>query len=181
MSSYCNFASGDPLHGPYHDREYGFPESDEAVLFERMVLEIMQAGLNWTLILNKRPAFREAFEGFNVDHVASYGETDRNRLLADATIVRNHLKIDATIHNARQIQLLRESHGGFAGWIAVQQPSTKDEWVKCFRKQFKFMGGEICGEFLMSIGYLPGAHREDCPIFAKIAKHNPAWIQAKKD
>lgn len=177
MSAYCDYAIGDPVHGPYHDKEYGFPETDEAVLFERMVLEVMQAGLNWGLILKKRPAFQVAFEGFEVDRIAAYGEKERDRLLNDAGIVRNRLKIDATIHNAKQVQLLRDSDGGFANWIDAQFPLPKDEWVKRFKKQFKFMGGEICGEFLMSIGYLPGAHRDDCPTFAKIAKQNPAWMK----
>ena len=179
MSSYCDFAPGDPLHGPYHDSEYGFPAFDEAVLFERMCLEIFQAGLNWGLILKKRPAFRAAFEGFAVDRVAAYGEPERARLMADAGIVRNRLKIDAAIANARRIQGLRETDGGLAAWIAAAHPRDKDAWVKLFRQQFKFMGGEIVGEFLMSLGYLPGAHRDDCPVFAEIAKLSPPWVAAR--
>ena len=81
MTYYCDFAIGNETHGPYHDREYGFPIDDETELFERLMLEINQAGLNWELILKKRQGLREAYEGFDVDRVASYGEADRTRLL----------------------------------------------------------------------------------------------------
>ena len=173
---YCDFAPGHPLHGPYHDREYGFPVEAESVLFERLALEINQAGLSWELMLKKRTNFRAAFEGFEVDRVAAYGEAERARLLADAGIIRNRLKVDAVIENARRIQALRESHGSFAAWLAAQHPLAKDGWVKLFKKTFKFTGGEITGEFLMSIGYLPGTHREDCPVFARIAALEPPWM-----
>ena len=175
---YCDFAPGHPLHGPYHDREYGFPVTDEATLFERLALEINQAGLSWELMLKKRENFRVAFEDFEVDRVAAYGAAERDRLLADAGIIRNRLKVDAAIENARRIQALRESHGGFAAWLAAQHPLGKDGWVKLFKKTFKFTGGEITGEFLMSIGYLPGTHREDCPVYARIAALDPPWMRA---
>ncbi|MEE8505059.1 MAG: DNA-3-methyladenine glycosylase I [Kiloniellales bacterium] len=178
MTSYCDFAPGHPLHGPYHDREYGFPVEDESVLFERLVLEINQAGLSWELMLKKRAGFRAAFEGFEVDRVAAYGAAERARLLADAGIIRNRLKVDAVIENARRIQALRDGHGSFATWLAAQHPLPKDAWVKLFKKTFKFTGGEITGEFLMSIGYLPGAHREDCPVAARIAALRPPWMAA---
>ena len=179
MGSYCDFAAGHPLHGPYHDEEYGFPIEDESALFERLLLEINQAGLNWELILKKREGFREAYEGFDVDRVADYGEQDRERLLADARIVRNRLKVNAAIVNAGVIRDMRESHGGFASWLRAHHPLEKEEWVKLFRKTFKFTGGEITGEFLMSIGYLPCPHREDCPVYAKIAQLDPPWMDRK--
>ena len=174
MSSYCDFAPGHPLHGPYHDHEYGFPQRDEAVLFERLLLEINQAGLSWETILRKRDGFRSACGGFDVDTVAAYGEHDRNRLLADAGIIRNRMKIDAAIHNAQVIRGLRDSHGGFAQWLDAQatldgKPRDKAAWVKLFKRTFKFTGGEITGEFLMSLGYLPGAHRAGCPALKRIA------------
>jgi len=175
MDWYCDFAIGDEIHGPYHDQEYGFPIDDESQLFERLLLEINQAGLNWELILKKREGFREAYDGFDVDRIAAYGEADRERLLGDARIIRNKLKVNAAIMNARVIQDLRESHGGFAGWLRAQHPLSKDEWVKLFKKTFKFTGGEITGEFLMSIGYLPCPHREDCPVYPEILKLNPPW------
>lgn len=175
LSWYCDIAPGHPFHGPYHDAEYGFPLTDEAALFERLTLEIFQAGLSWLIVLKKRDGTRAAFDGFDVDTVAAYGEADIARLVADARIIRNRRKIAATIENARRVQALRASHGGFAAWIAANHPRQKDEWVALFRKTFVFMGGEVVGEFLMSIGYLPGAHREDCPAFARIAPLNPAW------
>ncbi len=177
MSSYCDFAPGHPVHGPYHDKEYGFPQDGESELFERLVLEINQAGLSWETILKKREGFRLAYSGFDVDKVARYGEKDRVRLLADAGIIRNRLKVDAAIHNAKVVQSLRESHGGFLQWIETHHPLAKPEWVKLFKKTFRFTGGEITGEFLMSLGYLPGAHRTDCPAFKQAAKQKPAWMR----
>ena len=176
MSGYCDIAIGDPLHGPYHDREYGFPVQDETLLFERLIFEINQAGLSWALILRKQEGFRATYDGFDVDTVASYGEADVARLLEDERIVRNRLKVNAAIHNARIVQGMRDSHGGFAGWIASHHPLRKPDWVKLFKKTFKFTGGEITGEFLMSIGYLPGAHKDDCPVQVEIAKHGPPWL-----
>jgi len=177
MSGYCDFAPGHPVHGPYHDKAYGFPQTGESELFERLILEINQAGLSWETILRKREGFRKAYSGFNVDKVARYGEKDRTRLLADAGIIRNRLKVDAAIHNAQVIKGLRDSHGGFVQWIEAHHPLLKPEWVKLFKKTFRFTGGEITGEFLMSLGYLPGAHREDCPAFKRAAKQKPAWMR----
>ena len=178
MSGYCLYAPGDPLHAPYHDREYGFPQRDEAVLFERLVLEINQAGLSWGLMLKKRESFRLAFRGFEVDKVARFGERDVQRLLADAGIIRNKLKVAAAIENAKRIRALRQSHGSFADWLDAQHPLSKPDWVKLFKRTFLFTGGEITGEFLMSLGYLPGAHREDCPVYRKLAKKRPPWMTA---
>ena len=178
MSGYCDIAPGHPLHGPYHDHEYGFPQREEAVLFERLLLEINQAGLSWETMLRKRDGFRAAYSGFEVDRVARYGERDRARLLADPGIIRNRLKVEAAIHNARIIQQLRDTHGGFAAWLDAHHPLPKAEWVKLFKKTFRFTGGEITGEFLMSLGYLPGAHRQDCPAYRRAAKQRPPWMVA---
>lgn len=175
-AAYCLAAPGSPLHGPYHDTEYGFPARDEAVLFERLVLEINQAGLSWATILRKRDAFRLAFAGYDIDEVAAFGPGDFERLMADAGIVRNRLKIAAVIDNARRIQELRTSHISFAAWLDAHHPRPLPEWVKLFRRTFRFTGGEIVNEFLMSLGYLPGAHEETCPVFAAIREHNPPWI-----
>src|SRR5678815_2848053 len=109
--SYCTAAPGHPFHGPYHDREYGFPQRDDAVLFERLVLEINQAGLSWLTILQKREAFRRAFDGFDPARIARYGAREKKRLLADAGIIRNRLKVEAAIDNAKRILELRESYG----------------------------------------------------------------------
>jgi DNA-3-methyladenine glycosylase I len=179
MSLYCDAAPGHPFHGPYHDHEYGFPLHDDAALFERLVLEINQAGLSWLTILKKKENFHRAFDGFDVDTVAAYGERERARLLADEGIIRNRLKVDAVIENARRLQELRQSHGSFAGWLDAHHPMSKDEWVKLFKKTFRFTGGEIVNEFLMSTGYLPGAHHEACPVYARVLQSNPAWAQRR--
>src|ERR1700732_1018858 len=109
--SYCTIAPGHSYHGPYHDREYGFPISDDAALFERLVLEINQAGLSWLTILTKRENFRRAFDQFDLDKVAAYGSRERERLLADAGIIRNRLKVDATIENAARLVAIRRHPG----------------------------------------------------------------------
>lgn len=178
MTGYCDYAPGDPLHAPYHDGEYGFPARDEAVLFERLILEINQAGLSWGLMLRKREGFRAAYHGFDVERVASYGERDVARLLADPGIVRNRLKIGAAVHNAGVVLALRDSNGGFAAWLDAHHPQDKADWVKLFKKTFRFTGGEITGEFLMSLGYLPGAHRANCPVHARILALDPPWARA---
>src|SRR5512142_2054008 len=108
-AAYCLAAPGHPLHGPYHDSEYGFPAAEEAVLFERLTLEINQAGLSWLTVLKKRAAFRAAFADFGVDRVADFGAAETLRLMADPGIVRNRQKIEAVIANARRIQELRYS------------------------------------------------------------------------
>jgi DNA-3-methyladenine glycosylase I len=158
------------VHASYHDTEYGFPVQDESVLFERLALEIMQAGLSWETVLKKRAALRRAFDGFEVDRVATYGEKQVQRLLADAGIIRNRLKIRAIIANARTLVTLRAEAGGFYAWLMVHHPQDKAAWVRLFKKTFLFTGGEIVGEFLMSIGLLEGAHRKDCPVYRKIQK-----------
>ncbi len=175
--TYCAAAPGHPFHGPYHDTEYGFPSSEERVLFERLTLEIFQAGLSWLTVLKKRAAFAEAFAGFDLDRVAGFSKRDIARLLADPGIIRNRLKIEATIENAKRLQQLRESHGSFAGWLDAHHPLSKEEWVKLFRKTFRFTGGEIVGEFLMSLGYLPGAHEAHCPIYPLVLARKPPWTR----
>ena len=166
------------LHAAYHDRHYGFPLHDDNELFCRLILEINQAGLSWELILKKEATFRQAYHGFDIATVAAYGDQDRERLLSDAGIIRNRLKVDAAIANARTVRRLQESHGSFENWLESHHPLSKNDWVKLFKKQFRFTGGEIVGEFLMSIGYLPGAHTEDCPVYHEILQHNPLWAQS---
>ncbi len=175
--SYCAAARGHPLHGPYHDQEYGFPRTDDAELFERLVLEINQAGLSWATILAKRGNFRAAYDGFAVDTVARYGDVDRARLLSDAGIVRNRLKVDAAIHNAGVVVEMRETFGSFAAWLDAHHPRERHDWVKLFRSRFRFTGGEITGEFLISLGYLPGAHMPDCPAYERVLAARPPWTR----
>jgi DNA-3-methyladenine glycosylase I len=174
-AAYCLLAPKHPLHGPYHDLEYGFPAANEAALFERLSLEINQAGLSWLTILKKRAAFRAAFADFAVDRVRGFGAVERERLMADPGIVRNRLKIDAVIANARRIQELRASHGSFHRWLEMHHPRSPAEWTRLFGQNFRFTGGLIVGEFLMSLGYLPGAHQPDCPVYARILALAPPW------
>lgn len=177
-TAYCRLAPGHLVHGLYHDTEYGFPATDDNVLFERLVLEINQAGLSWLTILKKRAAFRAAFADFDVERVAGFGPDDIERLLADSGIIRNRLKIEATIENARRIRALRETHGSFVGWLEAHHPRPSDDWTRLFKKSFRFTGGQIVGEFLMSLGYLPGAHVPECPVYARILDLAPAWARA---
>lgn len=164
------------LHKAYHDNLYGFPIQDDNELFCRLVLEINQAGLSWETILKKETGFRKAYDNFELKKVAAYTDADRERLMSDPGIIRNRLKINAAIENARTILQLQKDYGSFEQWLAHHHPRTKDEWVKLFKKTFRFTGGEIVGEFLMSIGYLPGAHTADCSIYQKILKKKPMWL-----
>ena len=174
--SYCHIALGHEFHGPYHDAEYGFPLTGDDELFGRLLLEINQAGLSWLTILKKKDGFRRAYDGFSIERVAAYGEEDRTRLLADSGIIRNRLKVDAAIHNAKKLLELRNSHGSFSSWLDAHHPREKSEWVKLFKATFRFTGGEITGEFLLSTGYLPGAHHPACPVYDQIAKLGPRWM-----
>jgi DNA-3-methyladenine glycosylase I len=178
--SYCTFVNNlkkdeQPLHKEYHDKHYGFPIESDDELFCRLILEINQAGLSWTTILNKQQNFRKAYHNFNIKKVASYKEKDIERLLNDAGIIRNKLKVNAAIENAKAILVIQKQHGSFKKWIDNHHPKTKEEWVKLFKQTFKFTGGEIVNEFLMSTGYLPNAHDADCPIYKKVLKIKPKW------
>lgn len=172
---YCLESSTKKVHIEYHDKEYGFPIEDDNLLFGRLILEINQAGLSWETILNKKDNFSNAYSGFNVNTIASYQEDDINRLLSDAGIIRNKLKVNAAIYNAQQVLELIDKYGSFSRWLDNNHPLNRDEWTKLFKKTFKFVGGEIVNEFLMSTGYLPGAHDESCAIFDEILKSNPKW------
>jgi DNA-3-methyladenine glycosylase I len=174
---YCKTHSEDSFNRIYHDTQYGFPLEDDDLLFERLVLEINQAGLSWITILKKAENFRKAYHGFNIEKVARYQEKDRARLLADAGIIRNRLKINAAIVNARKILALKKEYGSFKGWLDAHHPRRKEEWVKLFKNTFVFTGGEIVNEFLQSTGYLPGAHEEKCPIYKKVAGLRPPWMR----
>lgn len=168
------------VHIAYHDNEYGFPIDNDNELFARLVLEINQAGLSWTTILKKKENFFAAFDNFDIKKVARYTDKKVEKLLQDAGIIRNRLKIAAAIENARTIVQLQKEHGSFKAWIDTHHPLPKEEWVKLFKKTFRFTGGEIVNEFLMSTGYLPGSHIPTCPVYKKVLKHHPAWAKANK-
>ncbi len=178
--SYCRVARGHPFHGPYHDREYGFPSRSDAALLERLALEINQAGLSWLTMLQKREGFRRAYRGFDPEVVAGFGEQTYKRLLMDPGIIRNRLKIRAVIENARRILAIRASHGSFARWLDAHHPRSRGQWQRLFKQTFVFTGGEIVASFLMSTGYLRGAHVPSCPVYAKVLKRKPAWTQRRR-
>ena len=180
MTTYCDYCNSHPedtYNKEYHDTQYGFPLKDDNSLFERFILEINQAGLSWITILKKADNFRKAYRKFDIATVAKFTEKDRARLLADARIIRNRLKVKAAIENAQKIMELKKEYGSFKGWLDAHHPMTKEEWTKLFKKTFYFTGGEIVNEFLMSTGYLPGAHIKSCPTYKKVASLRPAWMQ----
>lgn len=173
--SYCDYVNNNPselpdylLHKHYHDHQYGFTIDDDDELFGRLILEINQAGLSWTLMLRKQHGFRNAYSNFSIEKIAQYDETDRERLLLNPDIIRNRLKINAAIVNAQKIVELKKEYGSFKAWLDAHHPLTITEWLKLFKKNFKFVGGEIVNEFLMSTGYLPGAHSEECPVYLRV-------------
>lgn len=174
---YCNSPDAKLVHKEYHDNHYGFRVEDDNLLFERLVLEINQAGLSWETILNKQENFRNAFDQFDIQKVANYGEQEIERLLNDAGIIRNKLKVNAAIHNANEILRIQDEIGSFNQWILNNHPMEIKQWVKLFKSRFKFVGGEIVNEFLMSIGILPGAHDKNCPVFDKILDESPKWME----
>ena len=179
-STYCEamgfMKEGDlNVHKEYHDLYYGFPIDDDNELFCRLVLEINQAGLSWTTILKKQEGFRKAYHNFNIKKVAAYKVKDFERLMNDAGIIRNRLKINAAIENAKTIIQIQKEFASFKNWLNHHHPKTTNEWTLLFKKTFRFTGGEIVNEFLMSTGYLPGAHHESCPVFKKVIKAKPAW------
>ena len=174
-NSYCEFVAtlkSDNIHKIYHDTQYGFSIESDNELFGRLILEINQAGLSWTTILNKQENFKSAYSNYNIDHIANYGYREINRLLLDKGIIRNKLKIKAVIYNANKVLEIKNKYGSFKSWLDLKTPMNTDEWVKLFKNTFKFTGGEITKEFLMSTGYIKGAHGNTCPIFHKINKLN---------
>ncbi len=179
MNWYCDTAPGHPWHGPYHDHHYGFPLRRDAALFGRLVHEIHQAGLSWLTILKRLDGYEQAFQGFDINRVAAYDGDDIKRLMADRRIIRNRRKIEATIENARRLKVICQNYGGFAGWLDAHHPRSATHWLTLFKDHFVFVGPEIVGEFLMSTGYLPGAHRPNCPIYAQIARLHPPWMRTE--
>jgi DNA-3-methyladenine glycosylase I len=180
VSSYCDFvqnAGKETVHRNYHDKEYGFPIHDDNLLFARLVLEINQAGLSWETILKKKDNFFKAFDDFDITKVSKYTDKKVASLLQDAGIIRNRLKVEATISNAAKLKEIQKEFGSFKAWLDQHHPKTKDEWVKLFRQNFRFTGGEIVNEFLMSTGYLTGAHIESCPAYKRVLKKKPAWAR----
>jgi DNA-3-methyladenine glycosylase I len=165
------------LHKKYHDFHYGFPIHNDDELFGRLIMEINQAGLSWETILKKEEGFRKAYDNFSIQKVANYDEKDRERLLNDSGIIRNKLKVNAAIENAKTIIELQNEFGSFENWLSHHHPKPLQDWMKLFKKTFKFTGGEIVNEFLMSTGWLKGAHSETCAIHQEILKTQPKWME----
>jgi DNA-3-methyladenine glycosylase I len=183
----CWWAAGgprpDPLMVAYHDTEWGVPVGDDRELFERLALESFQAGLSWSTILRKRDAFRAAFADFDPQHVAAFDDRDRERLLADAGIVRNRAKIDATISNATAFLATAREFGTFAAYLETIVPGppgrlpagasggaipattlASDALSRDLRlRGFRFVGSTIVYAFMQSVGlvddHLPGCFR----------------------
>jgi DNA-3-methyladenine glycosylase I len=178
LTGYCKYCAelpADNVHRHYHDNLYGFPIADDFELFGRFLLEINQAGLSWDTILKKEANFRKAYHDFDYQKIARYTTNDRERLLSDSGIIRNKLKVNAAIHNAQRIMELVVEFKTFGNWLDVHHPLSREQWTQLFKKNFTFTGGEIVNEFLMSTGYLPGAHCESCTIFDEILKKQPKW------
>jgi DNA-3-methyladenine glycosylase I len=175
----CPWAKSD-LYVQYHDTEWGVPVHDDRLLFEFLILEGAQAGLSWETILKKRPNYRVAFDNFDAAVVASYGQKKRKSLLADAGIVRNRLKIEAAIQNAKAFLAVQDENGtfdkyiwGFVGHVPKQNTwkSIKEVPAKTFesdamskdlkRQGFKFVGSTICYAFMQAVGMV-NDHVLDC-------------------
>lgn len=176
----CAWCGQDPLYVHYHDSEWGVPVRDERELFERLILEGAQAGLAWITILRKRDGYRRAFDGFDAGRIARYGDAERARLMADAGIVRNRLKIDATIGNARALLAMHERGESLADllWNAVDGQPMVNHWrrmAECpgstplsdalskelARKGFRFVGSTIVYAWMQSVGVV-NDHLVDC-------------------
>lgn len=171
MKNRCPWTGSDERMIAYHDQEWGVPVHEDRKLFEFFVLDAFQAGLSWRTVLHKRENFRVAFDGFDPELIAGYGENERARLLADAGIVRNRMKIDATIHNAREFLRIQEERGSFSEWIwrftggeTVRNAWTTPEGVPATSPEsdamsrtlkeagFKFVGSTICYAFMQAAG-----------------------------
>jgi DNA-3-methyladenine glycosylase I len=179
--SYCAYCANldlNNVHKVYHDKHYGYPIFNDNELFGRLILEINQAGLSWDTILKKQENFRLAYDDFNIEKIAVYDDLKVLELLQNSGIIRNRLKIGAAVYNAQQLIQIKQEYGSFKQWLDQHHPKSKDEWTKLFKKTFKFVGGEIVSEFLMSTGYLKGAHSENCTVFAKIEKLKPKWSES---
>ncbi len=176
----CAWAGTDPMMVKYHDEEWGVPVHDDRELFEHLILDAFQAGLSWKTILHKRENFRAAFDGFDAERIARYGEAERVRLLSDAGIVRNRMKVDATFGNARQFLRLQEEHGSFDAWIwqftdgrtkrnswesmheIPAKTAESDAMSKALKAEgFKFVGSTICYAFMQAAGMV-NDHKTDC-------------------
>jgi DNA-3-methyladenine glycosylase I len=181
------FGDGDPLMERYHDQEWGFPVLDERGLFERMSLEAFQSGLSWRTILAKRDAFRAGFANFDPDAVARFGDADVERLLADAGIVRNRAKIQATLGNARATLALRSGGESLEALVRAQAPAPRNSPPATWsdvppsspesvalaralkRREFRFVGPTTLYALMQACGLI-NDHLADCPARAAVQR-----------
>ena len=176
----------DPLYVSYHDDEWGVPSHDDRHLFELLVLEGAQAGLSWSTILRKRHGYRRAFADFDAGRVARFGAKDVERLMQDASIVRNRAKIEAAIANARATLEVREEHGSLDAylWSFVGGAPLRNRWrtlaeipaetaeskamsKELKRRGFRFVGPTICYAFMQAVG-LVNDHVVDCFRYSQV-------------
>jgi DNA-3-methyladenine glycosylase I len=181
----CRWATAEP-NITYHDKEWGVPVHDDRLLFEFLILEGAQAGLSWTTILKKRDNYRKAFGGFRPEKIARYGARDVRRLLGDAGIVRNRLKIAATIENAKRFLAVRKEFGTFNAylWSFVGGKPIQNRWQRMAnvpartaesdvmsrdlqRRGFKFVGSTICYALMQATGMV-NDHLVTCPRHAEL-------------
>ena len=187
MSDRCAWVPlDDPLYVAYHDDEWGVPSRDDPHLFEMLVLEGAQAALSWATILRKREGYRRAFAGFDAEAVASFGAADVDRLVADAGIVRNRLKIESAIANAKATLAVREERGSLADyvWEFVGGQPRQNRWRTIAeipaetgesramsrdmkRRGFRFVGPTVCYAFMQATG-LVNDHVVSCPNSAAV-------------
>lgn len=178
MYHYCLHCQNLPLdniHRIHHDTIYGMGLMDDNALYGRLILEINQAGLSWNTILHKEANFQKAYSQYDIATIANYTEADRNRLLNDTGIIRNRLKVNAAIINAQRILEIQKEYGSFFEWIKQQKASQIQEWVKVFKREFKFTGGEIVNEFLMTIGRIDGSHSPECSRYKEYMNSRKIW------
>ncbi len=179
--SYClnvNCGKLNYYHKHYHDNIYGFPAKSENELFGRLVLEINQAGLSWDTVLKKEKAIKDAYRDYSFFKIAEFNDMDIQRILKDNEVIRMKRKIEAIIYNAKKIVSITEKHNSFKIFLDTHHPLTLCDWIPVFKNEFKFVGKEICKEFLISTGYLKGAHEKSCPIYKKVIRENPMWLNS---
>jgi len=187
MSERCGWVGSDPIYEAYHDTEWGVPEWDSRALWEKLILDGFQAGLSWITILKKRENFREAFEGFDPDVIASWGEEDVQRLLGNSGIIRHRGKIEATITNARAWQQIEAEQGfdtylwRYMGgsplqnrWTTLAEVPTETEISRAISKDLKKRGFKFCGPtivyaFMQAVGMV-NDHLTTCPCHDTVAR-----------
>ena len=165
--SYCREQEKDSIHRWYHDVIYGKMSKNDNELFGRLIMEINQAGLSWDIVLQKYDGIKKAYAQFEVQKVAQFESNEIALMMQNPQIIRHELKIRCIVYNAQQILQIQKEFGTFKKWILMNKQNSLDNWVKVFKKNFKFVGKEIVKEFLKSNGILNGAHDSNCPEYLK--------------